>query len=211
MRKFLRCGFLVGLFFLLPLLLLGGCFLPVDFEERVEIRASGDFEETFAGVLVEFDPYEKMKNGQLSAGEAARRSRETFQAIAKDPGVKAVKEVSPFRYRVEYLRKGNVFEEFKRMKGSSLNEGEPGVMSFMADLFFLRGPAGGALLLERKRTGPGDLDRFRRVGLEMKGTLSLRVQGQVIEHNAQAVAGQEYRWTIRSLIEPPVRVLFRLN
>jgi len=84
-------------------------------------------------------------------------------------------------------------------------------MSFLADLFFLRRQPGGTLLLERKRTSPGDLDRFRRLGLEMKGALILRVQGEVAEHNAQAVSGQEYRWTIQSLTDPAVRVSFRLN
>ena len=207
MRKFLRCGSLVGLFSLL----LAGCFLPVDFEERIEIRANGDFEERFTGVLVEWALYERMKKGEITAAEATAKSRETLQAIAKDPGVKAATEEGLFRYRVEYQRKGNVFEEFKKTKGSSPTEGEPDVMSFLADLFFLRRQPGGTLLLERKRTSPGDLDRFRRLGLEMKGALILRVQGEVAEHNAQAVSGQEYRWTIQSLTDPAVRVSFRLN
>ncbi|MBI2131775.1 MAG: hypothetical protein HYT99_02975 [Candidatus Tectomicrobia bacterium] len=199
------------LFLLLPLLLLGGCFFPTDFDLRVVIQPNGDFEERFSGLLVEWAPYERMKEGEMTAAEAAAKSRETLQAIAKEPGLKAVKEEGPFRYRMEYQRKGNVFEEFKKAKGSSPGEDGPDVMSFLADLFFLRRQAGGALLLDRKRTSPDDLERFRRLGLEMRGALALRVQGGVAEHNAQAVSGQEYRWTIQSLTEPPVRMLFRLD
>ncbi|MBI3126694.1 MAG: hypothetical protein HYZ11_03715 [Candidatus Tectomicrobia bacterium] len=207
---FFRSIFLV----LLPLLVLAGCFFPTDFDLRIAIQRNGDFEEFFSGVLVEWNPYERWKKGEFPAEEADRRSKETLRAVLKQPEGKAedfsIREESPFRYRVTYRRRGNLHAEFKKTR-TPFSEGKPDVMSFLVDMLYLRRGADGALLLERRKVPPEDQERFRHLGLEMKGALSLRVQGKVVEHDAQAVSGGEHRWTVESLARPSVRMVFRLD
>lgn len=209
-RRFFRAWFI-----LLPLFLLAGCFLPTDFELRISIQPNGDFEERFRGLLVEWGPYERWKRGEFSAAEADRRSKETLRAVTMDSEAKPeelrVREESPFHYRVEYLHKGNVFDEFKKAKRTSSKEDEPEAMSFLVDMFYLRRQANGVFLFERRKVGRDDIDRFRRLGLEMKGSLTLRVHGKVIGHDAQSVSGPDHRWALRSVTEPSARMEFRLD
>ena len=203
-RKFLyflsKC---CGLFFVL---LLTGCYVPLQFDADVVINRTGHFEMAFDGDVVWAPLYDKLRRGELNRSE----ERQKVETIKKD-----LERDSAFS-EIEYERQG-MFKVRWRKAGDLLHSK---MISFirrnekLLTLKYLKDS--GEISLSGTSLSDKQAQRLADRGLAMAGTVRLRTDARVVRHNATSVAQDgpswsTYTWRLRSVYDPTPNLVIAIH
>jgi len=172
-------------------LFLVGCYLPDDFRVDMQIAADGRYAFVYEGDLTQLQFLQRIGTGELE-GEALADYVGIYERdLKRDSGFLKVDYQGNARYTVRYERTGNLRDHrqfsFPRRNGLflALRIGENGLIELFGDK-----------LPEQHR------DELLARGFNVRGTIRVWVQGEVLNHNAESVtpgAPPLYQWTIQSL------------
>lgn len=191
-------GFLVVL--LLPIL--GGCWIPEQFDAKVTVAGDGSYSYSYDGVLTFALALADASRGRLDA------------RAESEVGMLAPELREGGFQKAEYLGKGRFSVSYKRTvaKGQSSY-----FVSQDLQIFSVLPQNDGSLLIGALRPNSQVLRDFSAIGGKIDGTLSVSVASgvKVLKHNAQSEPSfygylGSYRWRIKSPDADPL-ILVRPN
>jgi hypothetical protein len=199
--KALRTWALV--FLLTPLL--GSCYLPTDFEFLVQVAGDGRYVLSYKGQLTSVGIAKSLRSGETTEKEAAEKIQKTqLGLLKKNPGFKSVVYEGQGRFLIDYESSGSV----QRHRYVTFVDG---TSKFLIIKYLEK---------EGTVTVTGDKmkDQFVRelinMGLRPSGTLRIRTDAKVLEHNAEQVRGKrtrEYVWNIKGFRGAPPKFVMELR
>ncbi len=186
------------------LFLVGGCYLPMNFKADLNIDKSGKFAFRYKGDIIALTLMRKISFGDVKGDEIAKQAEVYKRDLARDSGFTKIEHVSFARFRVEFIRQGDI----RREKTFS----------------FVRS---NALFLAVKQLKDGDIEVHgdrppRRLvnalierGMDVRGTFRVWTNAKVIRHNAPQARedGPQpvYQWVIKSLRDTPPSLVLQLQ
>jgi len=188
------------------IVVLNGCYVPLQFNADVVINRTGHFEMTYDGDVAWAPLYDKLRRGQINRAE----ERETVAVIKKD-----LARDASFR-EIEYERRG----KFK------VNWHKTGDLLHSKMISFIRRNEKLLTLKYVKTTGEISLsgtslsdkqaERLRNRGLDMAGTLRVRTDARVVRHNATSVTEDgmrwyTYTWRLQSVYDPTPNLVISVH
>jgi len=191
-----------GVTALVGLLVLVGCYVPDQFSARVSMNADGSYGVGFDGRLAHLAATAELEQGVIAEDDPW--FDQVARAMAADPHVQVASRAEAATF------------ELRLQAAGTLAVGETVTL-----------PPGGAVLVQISRPqadrmvlqtpgDPGpDLRRAAvRLGLRMRGSLEVRVDGEVIEHNADdagGLLGAVYRWRYEDPTDPTPFIAVRVE
>jgi hypothetical protein len=149
----------------------------------------------------------QIARGSISKEDADRQVRQYFNFLKQDSNFKEVNSLGSGRYQVRYEREG----QFAGNK-QSFN-----FISRQGAMFRLRTTEDARVVLAGSGQARIYADRFAEVGLKMQGLFRVVTDAEVVEHNATTVRQSrtpgfvQYDWRIRSLKDPPPKLIAKLK
>ena len=160
---------------------LAGCFLPADFEARLSALRDGRVQLSFEGQLIHLP-------GAFGNGEAGAPGYDSLlAALRADRRVRAVSDEGGGRYRIDYR------------VTTRLAPGETLAFPPAGDPWLtLRRGRDGVARLETRGFNAEETLAIRRLGVNLRGVLTLDAKTEVQSHNGGVEAGmvdEAIRWT----------------
>lgn len=181
------------------------CYLPTDFEFLVQVAGDGRYVLSYKGQLTSVGIAKSLRSGETTEKEAAEKIQKTQLGFLKrDSGFKSVEYEGQGRFLVDYESSGTV----QRHRFVTFVDGSSKFLTIK--------------YLEKKGTvtvrGEKMKDQFVRelinMGLRPSGTLRVRTDAKVLEHNAEQVRGRrtrEYVWNIKGFRGPTPKFVMELR
>lgn len=186
----------------LLLMHLTSCFIPEDFNVKINLKKDGTYSLRYDGVLTH-----ALIRGAAVAGKQGAKEEEQAKnlvsEILKDKRFKSAKYLGEGRYRVSYLDEG----------------------ALRADLHFLSRDVKyfSLLLKENKqveltsfRLDAKDRAALSELKVNVRGTLHVTTDAQVVSHNAQETPKLgglfgAYTWRLKSAEDPAASMVIQLR
>ncbi|MBL8631393.1 MAG: hypothetical protein JNM81_17290 [Rhodospirillaceae bacterium] len=189
------------------LTLLSSCWLPEQFETEVRFTSLGAYGVTYIGIITYAPLYGKIVRGEISKEDADRQIQQYLKFLKGDSAFKEINSIGSGRFQVKYMKEGQ-FAGNKQSFNFISRQGAMFRLRTTEDAKMVLGGSGQALLYA---------DRFEEVGLKMQGLVRVVTDAEVLEHNANFVRQSrtpgfvQYDWRIRSLRDPPPRLIAKLK
>jgi len=181
-------------------MLLSACWIPENFDAKVDINKDGSYTFTYDGTLTFAPALAEAKSGSLGPREEADLRHEA-EELKREPGFK----------KVEYLGKGR-YKVFVERSGKP---GEPlyFISREMKIVSVLQQPDG-TIAVSGTRPSKKNLEDLNSVGAKIDGSLSVSLARglTVVRHNAQSEPSfwgliGTYKWEIKSPDADPLIVV----
>jgi len=191
----------------LACLMLTSCWLPDQFEAEIRFTSTGLYGIAYNGILIYAPLFGQTARNEISQEDADRQVRQFQEFLELDSSFKEVESLGRGRYRVQYSREGK-FENKHQMITFVSRQGA---------IFRLRTTEDGRITFAGSGQAMFYAERFEQVGLTMQGLLRVTTDAEVLEHNATLVRPSPtpgftmYDWQMRSLRDPPPRLIARLK
>lgn len=186
------------------LLLLAGCYLPIDFEADINIDAEGRFAVRYKGDIIAVTLLSKISHGKVEGTEEIKEQAAIYRRdLMRDKGFKSVVHKKLARFKVVYEFQGNIRQQksFDFVRSNSrffaINRRKDGLIEVLGD----RPP--------RKH-----VDGLIERGIDTRGVLRIWTSAKVLKQNAQQVrqgSPAAYQWNIRSMREPLPSMILQLR
>lgn len=189
------------------LAILASCWLPEQFETEIRFTSTGAWGVTYIGIITYAPLFGKIARGDISKEDVDRQIRQYLDFLKGDKGFKDINSIGSGRFQVKYEKEG----QFAGNK-QSFN-----FISRQGAMFRLRTTEDNRVVLSGSGQALMYAQRFEEVGLKMKGLMRVVTDAEVIEHNANFVRASttpgftQYDWRIRSLRDPPPRLIAKLK
>ena len=170
------------------------CWFPEEFEVEIEIDEKGRVEMTYEGILGFLPVRAEVLAGKLLSRSDMAKIDEISEELQDDGGCSSARHVGAGRFAVRCEREGTTRSAVE-------------FLSSELSIFQVRPVGGGVVEFGGTEIGSDDLAKLKQIGIQMKGRVRLRVEGEVLEHNAQKEPSllalrSYYEWNIDSLDDP---------
>lgn len=187
---------LVRRVFLLALFVgaISGCYLPMDFKADLRIKADGNYNFQYQGMLVYVPLLEKISKNELSRDALTKYVTAVEQDLQRDRNFTEVQYVDKAAFRVRYKKFGNILQE-KTFNFVRQN----------ARLLSLARHPNGTISITGDKPNTEIAEELEKSGIVMRGTLRIQTEAQVVKHNADEVltaVAPVHVWNIEGLKKP---------
>jgi hypothetical protein len=181
---------------------LSGCYVPVSFYTEVEIRRTGYYEMRYDGYLAWAPLYEELRNGTLSPAEEKEKVAQITTDLKRDTATREVRYMRRGRFKVDWRKSGDLLQT--RMVTFVRQSDKIITLKFIKDT--------GEMILEGTSASRSRAKQLVDAGLNVTGDLRVKTDARVVSHNATSVTkngvrGQIYDWKIKSVFDPPPRLV----
>ena len=186
------------------LLLVGGCYLPMDFEADLNIDKSGKFAFRYKGDIIAVTLMRKISFGEVKGAEIAKQAEIYKRDLARDSGFKKIDYVRNARFRVEFDRQGDIRREktFSFVRANAL---------FLA----VKLRQDGGVEVYGDRPPQRLVDALIERGMDVRGVFRVWTNAKVVRHNAPRAREDGprpvYQWVVKSLRDPPPSLILQLQ
>ena len=190
--------------FLAALLLLAGCYLPLDFEADINIEEKGRYAVRYKGDIIAVTLLSKISKGKVEGTSEIKKQAAIYRRdLMRDKGFKTVDHKKLARFKTVYEHQGDIREaksfDFVRSNARffAIQRRKDGLIELLGD----RPP---------KKYVDGLIER----GIDTRGVLRVWTKAKVLQHNAQQVrqgSPAVYQWNIRSMREPLPSMILQLR
>lgn len=171
-----------------------GCYLPMDFKADLRIKADGNYNFQYQGMLVYVPLLEKIAKNELSRAALTKYVTAVEQDLQRDRNFIEVQYVDKAAFRVRYKKFGNILQE-KTFNFVRQN----------ARLLSLARHPDGTISITGDKPNTQIAQELEKSGIVMRGTLRIQTEAQVVKHNADEVlsaAAPVHVWNIDGLKKP---------
>lgn len=181
---------------------LSGCYVPVSFYTEVEISRTGYYEMKYDGYLVWAPLYDKLRKGTLNPLEEQQKVAEITTDLKRDSATREVKYMRRGRFKLDWRKSGDLFQS--RMVSFVRQSDKVMTLKFVKD--------SGEVIFEGTPATRARARQLVDAGLNVAGDLRIKTDARVVSHNAASVTkngarGQIYAWKIKSVFDPPPRLV----
>lgn len=170
------------------------CYLPMDFKADLRIKADGNYNFQYQGMLVYVPLLEKIAKKELSRDGLTKYVTAVEQDLQRDRNFVEVQYVDKAAFRVRYKKFGNILQE-KTFNFVRQN----------ARLLSLARHPDGTISITGDKPNTQIAQELEKSGIVMRGTLRIQTEAQVVKHNADEVlsaAAPVHVWNIDGLKKP---------
>ncbi len=192
------------LVFLTALLLLAGCYLPLDFEADINIDEKGRYAVRYKGDIIAVTLLSKISKGKVEGSSEIKKQAAIYRRdLMRDTGFKKVEHKKLARFGAVYEHQGDIRQEksFDFVRSNSrffaIQRRKDGLIEVLGD----RPP---------KKHVDGLIER----GIDTRGVLRIWTNAKVVSHNAPLVrqgSPTVYQWTIRSMRDTLPSMILQLR
>ena len=154
---------------LLLVLVISGCWVPEEFDALVDVRNDGNFAFVYEGTLIFIPLFQEEKAGKNVEGLA----EEIKNKIKEDPDFLRVSYKGMGRFKVVYKKNGHLDRAFY----FPTQDGA---------IFSINPSNDGTIEIKGFRLNDKNRKNIKQAGIAIDGTLKVKVDGEVIEHNAHS-------------------------
>jgi len=189
---------------LAALLLVSGCYLPMNFEADLNIDKSGKFAFRYKGDIIALTLMRKISFGKVKGDEIAKQAEIYKRDLARDSGFTKIEHAGFARFRVEFNRQGDIRREktFSFVRSNALFLAVKRLKDGTVEVFGDRPP---------KRLVDALIER----GMDVRGTFRVWTNANVLRHNAPQSRpdGPQpvYQWVVKSLRDRPPSLILQLQ
>ena len=190
--------------FLAAVLLLTGCYLPLDFEADINFDEKGGSAVRYKGDIIAVPLLSKISNGKVEGTAEIKKQAAIYRRdLMRDKNFKRVEHKKFARFTTVFERQGNIRKDksfdFVRSNARffAIQRRKDGLIEVLGD----RPP---------KRHVDGLIDR----GIDTRGVLRIWTTAKVLHHNAPQVRQESptvYQWNIRSMRDPLPSMILQLR
>ncbi|MBK8907666.1 MAG: hypothetical protein IPM60_07110 [Rhodospirillales bacterium] len=185
---------------------LHGCFLPLRFDVDATITRTGYFDLKFDGDLAWLPLVREIAEGSLDADERRAKIARIETDLERDPATRTLRHVGDGVFRLQWRRSGDL------LQARSVNFVRRSDRIFGIKYV----ESTGQVTLEGRAISANDARRLRERGITSTGSLKLRTDARVVDHNAARVVPigpreRIYVWTIASLFDPAAKLVIALH
>ena len=203
------------------ILLVGGCYLPSDFDAQLQIDRRGNYIFQYNGNLTHLGLLKEINLGKLNNNEVSKKILAIQRDLARDKGygsgssldkrVRHIQHIRNSTFRVAYKRNGNLNIErsfnFVRFNSRILS------MSRVPDNSEIR--KRWLIKIIGDKPNSDLIKALERVGIKANGRFRIQTDAEVVRHNAdsfyQTGTSVVYVWKINSLTRTPPDLIFKLQ
>jgi len=182
---------------MLCVMALTGCYLPDNFEATISLRADGRVQISFDGELAYILGVAELFHGRMDP--QAEELQAIAAAIKEDPRTRSVDYLGDGLYELSYLDSATL------QPGQSLAFPPVG-----APIFKIDRQRNGQLVLSGLQVLENDARALQRIGLRLRGQLTVITPLEIAEHNGIDDSGfmdNRYVWTFRSVKDERPRLV----
>jgi len=194
-----RFAALAGLF----LLLLGGCYLPADFEVDINIDDQGRYAFRYKGDILALNLLKRISKGDVTAAINDKGAAVYKRDLARDSGFKKVEYLGRARFRVLFERQGDIRRDksFNFVRSNSrylaINLRKDGRVEVVGD-----------------RPPKRYVDELIERGFDVRGVLRVWTSTRVVRQNATRTRPGSpalYEWSVKSMRDPSPKIILELR
>lgn len=185
---------------------LSGCYLPLRFDVDATITRTGYFDLKFDGDLASLPLVREIAEGSLDAGGTHAKIARIETDLGRDPATQNVRHLGNGVFRLTWRRSGDL------LRARSVNF----VRRSDRILGIKYVKSTGLVTFEGRAISADNAQRLRERGITSTGSLKLRTDARVVDHNANRVVPigpreRIYVWTIASLFDPAPKLVIALH
>jgi hypothetical protein len=190
--------------FFAALLILTGCYLPLDFEADINMDAQGNYAVRYKGDIIAVTLLSKISKGKVEGDKEIRKQAAIYQRdLKRDKGFKSVEHKKFARFTTVYERKGNIRQEksFDFVRSNSR-------------FFAIQRRKDGLIELLGDKPPKKHVDGLIARGIDTRGVLRVWTKAKVVHHNAHQVrqgSPAVYQWNIQSMRDPLPSLILQLR
>jgi len=186
-------------------LVLGSCYLPVQFDAEIEVNRSGYYTMIFDGYLADLTLFNGLMSGKISPAEEKEKVAIIETDMTRDSKTKEFKYFGKGHFKLNWEGEGDLLET-KMMTFLRTNE----------MIFQLKYVANsGYIVFESKSISKDNRKRIKQMGLDMKGQIRFKTDMPIKDHNATYTKKdpKDKRftwlvWDVQSVLGPRPRAIF---
>jgi hypothetical protein len=184
-------------------LLLAGCYLPLEFEADINIDENGRYAVRYKGDIIAVTLLSKISNGKVKGDEIKKQAAIYKRDLARDKGFKTLEHKKNARYRAVYEHQGDIHKQksFDFIRSN-------------ARFFMIKRRKDGLIEILGDRPQKRYVDELIARGIDTRGVLRVWTKAKVLSHNApQFREGSPavYQWPIRSMRDPLPSMILQLR
>jgi len=170
------------------LFLLNGCFVPEQFESKVDIQKDGSYKLTYDGTMI-FAP----AFGKKLRSKDEKRLENKANHIKKDPNVKDAKYLGNARYQIK------IDQSKKAGQKAYIFDRRTNLISVV--------PKGDTINISTKKLKDRDIKKIKKLNLKVDGKLivsipdNMKMEGTKPDSTPSLGFG-DYEWDIKSFDKP---------
>lgn len=185
---------------------LSGCYLPLRFDAEATITRAGYYDLSFAGDLAWVPLVRDIAERRLDANGRRDKIARIETDLRRDPATQAVSSLGNGVFRLHWRRSGDLLRartvNFVRRSDRILG------------IKYVKST--GLVTLEGRALSQDNARRLRAYRLGTTGSLKVRTDARVVDHNATRVVDvgpreRIYVWTIASLTDPAPKLVIALH
>ena len=182
-------------------LILSGCFIPEEFDARIDIHQDGSYSLTYDGTLTFVPAILAMSQGKAPTTQDEAELQKISSEMRKDPGIKKSEYLGKGRYKVTFVHQEKAGQAYY-------------FLSREWQIFSIRPQADGKIEMRSSRPDVKALEEPKTAGAKVDGTLQISVAFgvQVLEQNADSTPWLyglwgAYSWRIKSPGANPLMIV----
>jgi len=185
---------------------LSGCYVPLSFDADVRISRTGFYELRYTGGLAWAPLWQEIREHRLSRAEQAEKIATIRRDLARDSSASRIEDRGNGSFDIDWRRSGDLLND-RMVTFVRRNE----------RLLALRYSKFEGVIVFEGKSLPADRARaLSDAGLRTSGTMTLRTDAPVIEHNAAEVERHAggitvYRWRLFSAAPPAPRLVIAMR
>ena len=190
--------------FFAALLLLAGCYLPLDFEADINIDAKGRYAVRYKGDIIAVTLLGKISKGKIEGTSEIKEQAAIYRRdLMRDKSFKKVEHKKFARFGAVYEHQGDIRQEksFDFVRSNSrffaIHQRKDGLIEVLGD-----------------RPPKNHVDGLIERGIDTRGVLRIWTNAKVVSHNAPQVrqgSPAVYQWTIRTMRDPLPSMILQLR
>lgn len=189
--------------FLGAVLVLTGCYLPLDFEADINIDEKGRYAVRYKGDIIAVTLLSKISNGKVKDDEIEKQAAIYQRDLARDNGFKTIEHKKLARYKAVYEHQGDILKQksFDFIRSN-------------ARFFMIKRRKDGLIEVLGDRPQKRYVDELIDRGIDTRGVLRIWTKAKVLSHNAPKFRDGSpavYQWNIRSMRDPLPSMILQLQ
>ncbi len=187
-------------------LTLTGCYLPLRFDADIRITRTGLYDASYRGDLVWIPLYRELREGTLDEADRTARIDLIKRDLARDPATTDIRHRRDGVFELTWHRQGDLLHQ--RMVSFVRRNERILTLAYRKDK--------GEIVFAGRSIPPDRVRDLNRAGLHTYGSIAVRTDAQVIEHNATDVRPLTrgvmlYHWRVQSAGPPAPRLVIALQ
>lgn len=185
---------------------LGGCYLPLRFDAEVVITRNGYFDFRFEGDIAWTPLSRDIHQHRLSRQEKREKILRIETDLERDPATQSVRHLRDGVFNLRWQRSGDLL----RARSVNFVRRSDRILGIK----YIKKT--GLVTLEGRAISRDNAQRLRSYRLDTTGTLKVKTDARVVNHNATRVVPLGPRtqilvWTIRSVFDPAPKLVIDLH